>query len=311
MIRLREKTRVSHACLFFAVVIGASGCTAFTPEPPKDLPPSGLPERTVSWEHRGTVWADGAEPSLTFPDGVAFKIESGRAEIKDGKKIHLTTLGGPADEDHPWAADATASDNIWAAGYKSVCRWDGRSWKTMTTLDNIWDVTTADPQNAWTLSHGEHRTVLRWKNGVWDDLRADTELIDIDSEAPESLWAISEKKVLHHDGTHWTDHTPKTDALFTNIAVAADGSVWVGTDRPYVLILTDGIWSRSKMPIPTKVKDEASGLEGDPDWTIWGITTHDDTVEVTAYWYDDLDGSDGIYDWHVYRTSVNTKSPKP
>ncbi|MEO3787542.1 hypothetical protein ABGB12_29805 [Actinocorallia sp. B10E7] len=60
-----------------------------------------------------------------------------------------------------------------------------------------------------------------------------------------------------------------------------------------------------------KVEDEEWGIEGGPDWTIWGITTHDGAVEVTAHGYDDLDGSDGIYDWHVYGTSVSAGSPKP
>ncbi|WP_344458219.1 hypothetical protein [Actinocorallia aurantiaca] len=242
---------------------------------------------------------------------MTFKMEFRRAEIRDGERARLTTLGGPADEGHTWTVDATGSDNIWAAGNESVCHWDGRSWKTVATLDNVWDVTTGGPQDAWTLFQGRGGTVLRWKDGVWDDLGgAGTGLIDIDSEAPGSLWAVSEDKVLHHDGTRWTDHTPATDAHFTNIIVADDGSVWVGTDRPHVLVFADGVWSHSKVPVPVKVKDEASGIEGDPDWTIWGMTILDGVVEVTAYWFDELDGSDGIYDWHVYRTPVSAERPE-
>lgn len=129
----------------------------------------------------------------------------------------------------------------------------------MATLGNVLDVTTAGPRDAWTLSHEEDRTVLRsWRGGMWSDLKTDAELSDIDSEAPGSLWAVSKDKVLHHDGTRWTDHTPATDALFTSIAVADDGSVWVGTDRHYVLTFADDRWSRSRVPVPAKVEDEES-----------------------------------------------------
>ncbi|WP_344240195.1 hypothetical protein [Actinocorallia libanotica] len=89
--------------------------------------------------------------------------------------------------------------------------------------------------------------------------------------------------------------------------MADDGSVWVGTDRHYVLTFTDGLWSRTRMPVPAKVEDEETGIEGDPDWSIWKVAAYSGAIEVTAHWWDELDGSDGIYDWHVYRTPVNAE----
>ncbi|WP_344240197.1 hypothetical protein [Actinocorallia libanotica] len=152
MIRLLDKGRVSLAWLLFIAVVGAVGWTACAPEPPKDLPPSGLPDRAVNWEHRGQVGMDGVDPRLKFPDGVTFEIKSRLAEIEDGGKVHRAALGDPTDRDRVWIADATGSDNIWAAGGRSVCHWDGRSWKTMATFDEVSDVATAGSKDAWALS---------------------------------------------------------------------------------------------------------------------------------------------------------------
>lgn len=136
MIRLLvEKSRISRARLLLIAVVGVIGWSACAPESPKDLPPSGLPDRVVDWEDRGRGWV-GDDPSLKFPDGVTFEIKSRIAEIRDGKKIHRSTLGSPADERLTWVADATGSGNIWRPeATRSVAGTavPGRRWQPSAT----------------------------------------------------------------------------------------------------------------------------------------------------------------------------------
>ena len=55
------------------------------------------------------------------------------------------------------------------SGQPTVCRWDGRSWKTVATFYEVSDAATADSKDAWALSFEGGRTVLRsWRDGIYD-----------------------------------------------------------------------------------------------------------------------------------------------
>lgn len=151
------------------------------------------------------------------------------------------------------AADATATDDVWVAGYVDgsiggayefrtmVQHWNGSSWTRENTRDRetapatnlIWDISAPADDDVWIVGHSAKSAAVR----------ASTPLVE------------------HFDGTDWRIvDLPRQGTLeaLTAVAAATDGTVWAAGSKPnpasgyYQPLLwkraPDGTWSEPKMP---------------------------------------------------------------
>ncbi len=139
------------------------------------------------------------------------------------------------------AIDGTASDDIWAIGYRRnrplILHYDGRAWSTSTTEARglLRAVAAVGAEDVWAVGS----TIQHWDGTAWTELgtvRADGDLSGIAAVDPQDVWAVGIRTndegalkplVQRWDGQRWALVTGGASGSITLTAASAvpDGSV--------------------------------------------------------------------------------------
>jgi ligand-binding sensor domain-containing protein len=217
--------------------------------------------------------------AAVLPDGLLFSIPGGLFYADTGGAGRL--FRAPADlPTHELTGLVVADSGVWAAGSRSISRFDGAAWHTYTATQGLPDMATA----ALTLDpHGEpvmalasaSQSIARYNPAQdrWEMIACPLDgppaaavragLQTADGTPNGAFWFATPEGLARTDGEEWQIFTSADGLPSDNVqTLATDGQrLWVGTDAGLSLY-QDGLWQ-------TVLVDDVRALSRGPDGALW------------------------------------------
>lgn len=219
------------------------------------------------------VWAVGQKGAATWP-------LPGIVAHWDGTRWEEVPLSDPASQLHAVWGDCSARGEVWAAGWESLVRWDGRSWRTFAGAPRagLRDVWGTGPSDVWVVGnyHDFDSAVWHWDGSVWTTMLsaasgyATTTFTSVSGTAPDDVSIVDVTTAyrygtfatLHHwDGTSWGRAVFPGDA--EEIAVLSPDDAWAWGPL--------GVWHRDAGGWTALGPDLIADVRGLPGGTVRAV----------------------------------------
>jgi hypothetical protein len=185
----------------------------------------------------GTSWTAMTHPATGDFMGV-FGLTSSNvyAVTNDGEIVHYDGTSWSVVYDHPtsglydvWCASLTS---VFAVGENGrIIRWNGAAWYDNSMIADDFVSVWGTAYNNVYVCGGEQ--IWRY-DGTWllEESGAGWELEEIHGSGPDDIWAVGfDEKVMHWDGTSWTDETGWGENDFHAVWGRSASETWLLSDH--------------------------------------------------------------------------------
>lgn len=184
----------------------------------------------------------------------------------DGTRFTATALPAAATAEVT-SLWGSAPDNVWAvAGV--LLHFDGKAWSVDERAGtNLTAVWGTGASDVWATAYGR---ILHFDGSTWTEVQSTPTayFTAIHGTAPDNVWAVGYQGVVHHwDGQAWTASSlGDLNSLLKDVWVGAANDVWAAGDFRGMWHFDGESWTRYPSPHPNQTYTTVWGVAGQFVW---------------------------------------------
>ena len=177
---------------------------------------------------------------------------------------------------YPWTNASLRSvfmlsaSNIWAVGSGgAILRWEGSTWKTVTSPTNSWlqSVYMSNETDGWAVGQS---TIIHWNGTFWEVVPSPAveNLYDIFMANLNEGWAVANAgQTIYWNGTTWTAVSSPTLEFLFSIYMTDSSDVWAVGSSGTIIRWNGTAWNSVASPTTSSLYD-VSMVTGNDGWGV-------------------------------------------